>query len=79
MEPSIVKEVVDKLIGDISPIGESNHDAESIGNLKEYCDVISQMVAKIEDISYYNKNSQEYSVKEHVNYINKFIKNGFKL
>lgn len=79
MEPDIVKEVVDKLIGDISPRGESNHDNQSINNLKEYCNVISQMIAKIEDISYYNRNAQEYSIKEHVEYIDDFIKNGFKI
>ena len=45
-------DVVKKLIGNISPVGESNEDAKRLENLKEMCSLVEAILYDIDDIIY---------------------------
>jgi len=68
-----VKEVVDKLIGEISPVGVLSVDEERFENLKAYCELINDMVCEIDRIAYRQRHGTAYSIKRHVAYINDFM------
>lgn len=44
-------EIIKKLIGDTSPIGESNTDKERFENLKEMCQLVHNLIIDIDFIS----------------------------
>ena len=66
-------EIVTKLVGDIRPRGETNHDEDSFKNLKVMLKLIEELTAEVKDISYRNQHAQEYSIKRSVEYINQFL------
>lgn len=68
-----VYEVVKKLIGSISPIGETTADDKRFENLKQMTDLVNKLVTDIDDVSYNYKNSHEFSVKRAGEYADKFL------
>lgn len=73
MEKEAILEVVDKLIGDITPHGEFHTDSETFANLEKLCWVVNELVVKIDSIPYENKDSHQHSVNKSVDYAEKFI------
>lgn len=66
-------EIVNKLIGEISPIGKSEVDRERLENLKQLCEVVSNLIKDISFVANSNKHSHEHSVKEIVKYATNFL------
>jgi len=65
-------EIVNKLVGDIRPIGESNHDEKSLESLKVMCELIDKLIFKVAVVAK-GSDSYEASVKAHGEYAEKFI------
>ena len=68
-------DIVDKLIGNIKPIGDTAIDEERFENLKAYCELINEMVRKVDDVACENENSTQASVKKANDYIGDFFTN----
>lgn len=68
-------DIVDKLIGDIEPVGDTTIDEERFENLKAYCELIDKMVSKVDDVACKNENSRLASVKKSNDYIGDFFTN----
>lgn len=66
------KEIVYKLNGSISPIGETLEDNKRFENLKEMCELVSDLITDIQFVSKY-KDSHEYSVNRAGKYADKFL------
>lgn len=68
-----LQEIVMSLVGNINPIGETTTDNERFENLKCLCDLVNVLVGKIDNVSYSNKDSKEYSVKRASDCADKFL------
>lgn len=68
-----VVEIVENLIGEITPIGETNEDEVRFENLKLMCDLANSLISKIDNVSYENKDRQEYSIKRAAEYAERFL------
>jgi len=68
-------DIIDKLVGRIEPIGDTAIDNERFKNLKVYCELINEMVKRVDDIAYNNMNSNLASKKKAYNYISDFFTN----
>lgn len=55
--------IIEKLIGKIRPVGESNHDREALKNLEVFIEVFNMMHIEIDDIAYDYKDSKYSSEK----------------
>jgi len=75
MKPLTKREIVYRLIGNISPQGNSALDDFSFENLKELCELVDSLVRDIDEVHYRNKDAQEYSVKRAADYARNFIDN----
>ena len=70
-----IYEVVKKLVGEIEPVGESHYDKKSFENLKVMIDLMDKIHTYLDTIAYENKDKQEFSIKQSVDFINKFFDN----
>ena len=61
MQIETLIEVVECLIGDINPIGDSIHDKDVYYNLQNATKLIRHLVEKLDEIELYNQNASEYS------------------
>ena len=61
MENMNYTEILMKLIGPISPVGETHTDNDRYENLKELLEVAENILDKITSVSRYNKDRMEYS------------------
>ena len=68
-----IHEIVEKLIGNITPVGESDKDAEALENLKKMCEVTSELLESIKDVACTLKNDNRGSVKSCCDYAKKFL------
>lgn len=66
-------DVVDKLVGKIEPTGDTSVDEERFENLKAYCELINEMVKRVDDVAYNNMDSSLASVKRSNDYISSFL------
>ena len=66
-------EIINKIIGPINPIGETNTDNERFENLKQMCDLVDNLVSQIDSVHYKNKDSHEFSVKRASDYASNFL------
>ena len=66
-------EIVNKLIGKIEPIGESNIDDDRFVNLANMIDLMKELHKQIDDIAFYNKDRQEYSMNRAGKYANDYL------
>lgn len=67
-------EIVNKLIGKISPIGETNTDNERFENLKAMCELLENLFIEVAALKSY-QNSHEFSVKRAGDYAANCIEN----
>ncbi len=63
MNEEVIIDVIDRLIGDYKPYGETNHDSESNDNLNVLCNVVAYYIAELYNITK-NTKRVEYSIKE---------------
>ena len=68
-----VVEIVENLIGEINPVGETNEDEIRFENLKLMCDLTNSLISKIDNVSYENKDRQEHSIKRAAEYAERFL------
>lgn len=68
-----IYEIVKKLVGDIDPVGESNTDATRLENLKVMTSLVDKLLSDINDVSVYNKNRVEHSMKVAGEFASKFF------
>ena len=72
-------DIVNKLVGRIEPIGDTSVDEERFENLKAYCELINEMVKRVDDIVCNNWGSRLASVKKTNDYISDFLTNTLKI
>ena len=68
-----IKDVVDKLVGKIDPVGETNTDEKRLENLKTMCALVDSLVTDIWYVAQ-NKDRCEYSIKQAGIYAEKFLR-----
>lgn len=68
-------EIVNKLIGNIDPIGETNTDNDRFENLKRMCELASDIITNINHVYTSNRHSNEFSVKRASDFARSFIDN----
>jgi hypothetical protein len=61
MKEMSVKDVVNKIIGEIDPVGEHNEDEKRFENLKEMCELVNELITQIDDVAMLNDGRIEYS------------------
>ena len=66
-------EIVKKLIGNINPVGKSEIDTERFENLKQMCELVHDLVILIDDVSFYNRDAREASVRKAADYAKNFL------
>lgn len=69
-----IKEIVEKLVGNIQPAGESNLDTQRLENLKVMCGLVEDLVWEINQVSK-DKDRYESSMKVMGVYANNFMYN----
>ena len=52
-----IHEIVKKLVGSITPIGETTTDNERFENLQVICNLVENLIMDLDDMVYYNRNS----------------------
>lgn len=65
-------EIINKLIGPVNPIGETNADNVRFENLKAQCELVDKLLAQIQRVANC-KDSNEHSVKRAATYADKFL------
>lgn len=65
-------EIVNKIIGNTSPVGETNEDNIRLENLRQLCGLVEKLINDIEYVKRF-KDSQEYSVKIAGEYAEDFL------
>lgn len=65
-------DIVNKLVGPITPVADSAIDSQRLENLKVYCDLTEQMCLNIYSIAK-DRNSQFFSMKEIGEHAYKFL------
>ncbi len=66
-------DIVQRLIGKIRPIGETNEDEKRFENLKAMCELTEILISEIDEVGYDFKNRVEYSMKEASEYASNFL------
>lgn len=66
-------EIVNKLVGPINPVGETNTDNDRLENLKNLCELVNDLVSAIDEVGYRNKDSFEHSRKAAAGYAENFL------
>lgn len=69
-----IKEIVQKLIGSITPAGSSHLDTQRLENLKVMCSLVEDLVYEINFVAR-DKDRYEASMKEMGVYAKKFLDN----
>lgn len=69
-----IKEIVQKLVGSITPAGESHLDTKRLENLKVMCGLVEDLVYEINFVAR-DEDRYEASMKEMGVYARKFLNN----
>lgn len=69
-----VYEIVKKLVGPISPIGETHVDDQRFENLKAFTELTDRMLADIGNVTHENEGKHEFSIKRAVAHSSDFYK-----
>ena len=67
------KEIVQRLVGPIDPVGETNSDNKRFDNLKVMCALVDALVSDIDSVAYANRDRAEYSMKRAGEYAFNFL------
>lgn len=70
-----VHEIVKKLVGPISPVGETTADNRRFENLKAMTQVVDRLLFDINEVAVYNNGRHEYSMKRAGEYAGQFLDN----
>ena len=74
-----IYEVVNKLVGPIEPVGETNTDNERFENLENMTALLDCLMADVADIARFNKDREEYSMNKAGKHAHSFFaKNGIE-
>lgn len=57
-------DVVEKLIGKVRPVGESNEDVSRFRNLMQMINLTNELIKRIDAVAYDNRDAREHSVKQ---------------
>lgn len=68
-----VFDVVNKLIGNIRPVGKSEVDTERLQNLIEMCELMNKIHTAIDSVAYDFKDDKQASVKAVCDYASTFL------
>jgi hypothetical protein len=68
-----VYHVVEKLIGEIRPVGDASIDPKRLENLKAMCELHSRIHGAIDAIAYAFKGDKQSSVKEICDFANAYL------
>lgn len=68
-------EIIEKLIGKINPIGETNEDDKRFDNLIVMCDLVEELLIQVERVLTINEDAHEFSKKRAAQYVKKFLTN----
>ena len=68
-----IEDVVNKLIGDIRPVGESKKDEQSFENLKRMCLLVDNLVKQIDDVHSDNQGAHQASIIKSAEYADHFL------
>ena len=68
-----IYEIVNKLVGEIEPIGSEHIDKKSFENLKVMIELVDKLLTDIDNVVYNNEDKQELSIKRSVDFVNKFL------
>ena len=68
-----IKEIVNRLVGEINPLGCSSRDPQRLENLKVMCELVTDLIEEVQYVSR-NKDSYEGSVKTIGEYADKFLR-----
>ncbi len=66
-------EVIDKLVGSIRPVGETNKDNDRFENLEDMCEVLEYFIKEVCYIARDNKDAYENSRSRAGKYAEKFL------
>lgn len=72
-DTTTILKVVMKLMGPITPVGETTQDDERFENLKSMCDLVEKLIMGIEYVAHSNKDAYEFSKNRAGEYAQKFI------
>jgi len=75
MSTFTIVEMIMKLVGRIYPVGETNSDARSQKALEHLCMIVEQLIIKIDEVAYENRNRQEASIKKSADFARDFLSN----
>lgn len=75
MKVEVIKEVFNKLVGGIEPVGSTEIDEKKLENLKVQTSLIFDLVLDVKDVALYNKDRIEFSMKETGQHADKFLQN----
>jgi hypothetical protein len=67
--------IVNKLIGPIEPVGETETDQKRYENLKAQCELVESLIMNIQYVANSNKDRSEYSMKLAGQYTDRFLTN----
>lgn len=70
----IVK-IIDTLVGNIMPQGESRRDGYALHNLKVLCGVVGELVSQIDNVAWRNEDAYEDSRIDAAKYAKNFLIN----
>jgi len=75
MKEMTVKDVVNKIIGEINPVGEHYEDEKRFENLKEMCELVNELVSQIDDVATLNDGRVEHSRNRAGKFASEFLSN----
>ena len=68
-----VHEVVEKLVGKINPVGETDVDDKRFEKLKVMTELANELLMDIADVGFRYRNNQQFSMKKASNFAKKFL------
>jgi len=66
-----IEEIVVKLIGSITPVGQTEVDRNRLDNLKQTCRLVDDLILEIKNVTTYK--GQEWSVRKAAEYAEKYL------
>ena len=75
MDAITVYAVVQKLIGPVYPVGETNEDNKRFENLKNLCELLDKIHEDVDRIAWDYKDMSEFSIKRACDFANRQLDN----
>lgn len=73
IDVDIIEDIIDKLVGEIRPVGETNEDNKRFENLQAMCALANRLIIVIDNVGYDFKDRVEFSMKRASNYASKYL------